>query len=102
MINENVQIIDENESEFVEIMPTGDRQTEFGVTLFKAFLKTLGTRKSEAAILRSAQVLDETFVKRRSSRLNNSILTQALRIRICATGRATGCLLLRFKMMAQR
>ena len=61
MINENVQIIDENESEFVEIMPSDDHQTEFGVTLFKAFLKTLGTRKSEAAILRSAQVLDETF-----------------------------------------
>ena len=61
MINENVQIIDENESEFVEIMSADDHQTEFGVTLFKAFLKTLGTRKSEAAILRSAQVLDETF-----------------------------------------
>lgn len=61
MINENAQIIDENESESVEIMSADDHQTEFGVTLFKAFLKTLGTRKSEAAILRSAQVLDETF-----------------------------------------
>src|SRR6056300_1635133 len=61
MINENVQIIDENGSEIVEIMPADDQQTEFGVALFKAFLKTLGTRKSEAAILRSAQVLDETF-----------------------------------------
>jgi len=61
MINGNVQIIEENESEFVEIMPADDQKTEFGVALFKAFLKILGTRKSEAAILRSAQVLDETF-----------------------------------------
>lgn len=64
MINENVQIIDENESEFAEIMPGDDHPTEFGVETFKAFLKALGTRKSKAAILRSAQVLDETFTFR--------------------------------------
>ena len=64
MINEKSQIVDEVESDNVKTTSYEDYQTEFGVTLFKAFLKTLGTRKSEASILRSAQVLDEKFTFR--------------------------------------
>lgn len=61
MIDENVQIIDGDKSEFVGVMAVDGPKAEFGVKIFKEFLKSLGTRKSEAAILRSAQVLDETF-----------------------------------------
>ena len=61
MIDENVQITDGDKSEFVEAMAVDDPKAEFGVRIFIEFLKSLGTRKSKAAVLRSAQVLDETF-----------------------------------------
>ena len=61
MIDENVQITDGDKSEFVGAMAVDDPKAEFGVRIFIEFLKSLGTRKSKAAVLRSAQVLDETF-----------------------------------------
>ena len=61
MIDENVQITDGDKSEFVRVMAVDDPKAEFGVRIFIEFLKSLGTRKSKAAVLRSAQVLDETF-----------------------------------------
>lgn len=61
MIDENVQITDGDKSEFVGVMAVDDPKAEFGVRIFIEFLKSLGTRKSKAAVLRSAQVLDETF-----------------------------------------
>lgn len=61
MIDENVQITDGDKSEFVGSMAVDDPKAEFGVRIFVEFLKSLGTRKSKAAVLRSAQVLDETF-----------------------------------------
>ena len=61
MIDENVQITDGDKSEFVGSMAADDPKAEFGVRIFIEFLKSLGTRKSKAAVLRSAQVLDETF-----------------------------------------
>ena len=61
MIDENVQITDGDKSEFVGVMAVDDSKAEFGMKIFIEFLKSLGTRKSKAAVLRSAQVLDETF-----------------------------------------
>jgi len=61
MVNENAQIIEANEPENSETLDTSNYQTEFGLEIFQAFLKALGLRKSKAAILRSAHVLDETF-----------------------------------------
>ena len=61
MVNETAQIIEENGSENFANFNDSDTEAGFSLEIFKVFLKTLGTRKSKASILRSAQVLDDTF-----------------------------------------
>jgi len=64
MISENAESIEANDDGKAEITSKTEHEMSFGLGIFQAFLKTLGTRKSKAAILKSAQVLDETFTFR--------------------------------------